>query len=223
MELVERLRCYLFPAGEQRARAVRAVRIAERGEMRMSPGAKWVPFTADETVDGVHSSFCWNARIGAGRFGFTTVTDAYESGSGRLVVKLGGVIPAMKITGPDADRGELQRYLASILFCPAALLHNTAIELTAISDSTVRLRDREDSTGATVDFEVGPDGRPVCCRAMRPRAVGKQLVLTPWIATCRDSREWEGMRVATSLQVAWRLPEEEFVYFRSEVVSLAAQ
>lgn len=37
-----RLRGFLFPAGEERARAVRAIRVTERGEMRMTPEAKWL-------------------------------------------------------------------------------------------------------------------------------------------------------------------------------------
>ena len=217
-----RLRGFLFPAGEERARTVRAIRLTERGEMCMTPGAKWLAFTAEETMEAGRTSFRWEARIGSGRLGLTTVTDAYEEGHGRLIVKVGGVIPVTKITGEDADKGELQRYLASLAFCPGMLLLNPALECSAVAANLVRLRDREDSTGATVDYEVDAEGRPIACRAERPRALGKQCVTTPWIGSSEEFREWEGMRVATRLAAAWQLAQEEFVYFRSEILSFAA-
>jgi uncharacterized protein DUF6920 len=221
-ELAARLRGFLFPAGEERARAVRAIRITERGEMRMAPEAKWIAFTADQIVEAGRSSFRWEARIGGSRFGFTTVTDAYEEGRGRLVVKLGGVIPVTKITGADADKGELQRYLASAIVCPAMMLLNASLECTAVGDNTLRLRDRQDATQAAVEYEIDECGQPICCRAERPRIEGKRAVLTPWTGAGSEFREWEGMRVASRLAVSWQLAEGEFPYYRGEVTSFAA-
>ena len=48
--LLARLREYCLPGGEDRARQIRAVRITEKGEMRTSPQAPWMRFTAEETI-----------------------------------------------------------------------------------------------------------------------------------------------------------------------------
>jgi hypothetical protein len=219
--LLTQLRQFCFPGGEEAARSVNGVRIAERGEMRMSPEARWIPFTAEEIIEARHSSFRWQARFSSNRLTPVTVTDAYENGHGCLTVKAAGLIPLKKITGADADKGELQRYLASTVFCPPALLNHSSLEWTAVGPLTLRVEDRSDPTGATVDLEITAEGRPVTSRAERPRLVGKHSVLTPWWGNYLEFREWEGLRVASRLEVSWQLPEGPFTYFRSELTLLA--
>lgn len=96
--------------------------------MRMSPEARWIAFTAEQTIEARRSSFRWQARLSSGRLTPVTVTDAYEDGHGYLTVKAAGLIPLKKITGADADKGEMQRYLASAMFCPPALLNHPALD-----------------------------------------------------------------------------------------------
>jgi len=218
--LLARLRAFCFPGGEDPARLVSAIRAKERGELRGSPTARWIPFTAEEVIETERSSFRWEAHYRGGSMGLIAVTDAYEEGHGRLVVKLGGVIPVQKVQGPEADKGELQRYLGSIPLCPPILLNHPSLEWTAVGPHTLRVRDRSDPTGATVDLEIREEGRPIACRAVRPRTVGKQSVLTPWSGSCSEFREWEGLRAASRIEATWEMPEGPFTYYRSEVVSL---
>jgi hypothetical protein len=219
-ELLARLRAFLFGGDESTARLVRAVRTIQRGEFRTAPGAKWMPFTAEEFIDANRSAFRWEARFGGGRLGSVAVTDAYEEGHGRLVIKLGGVVPVKKVQGPEVDRGELQRYLAGISSCPPIVLNHRSLAWTASGPVTLRLSDQEDPGGATVDLELAKDGRPLVCRGDRPRLVGKRSILTPWSGTGADFKEWEGFRAARQLEAAWLLPEGPFTYFRAEVTSL---
>jgi len=218
--LLGSLRAFCLPGGEAAALRVRAIRTTQIGEMRMSEAARWIPFTADETIEATCSSFRWEARLDPAKIGSPTVIDAYEEGRGRLVVKLGGVLPIRKITGLDADRGELQRYLASILSCPPILLNHPSLEWSAIGAGTLRVGDRADVAGASVAIDLNEQGRPLVCRADRPRIVGKEAILTHWSATGADFREYEGLRIPSHLEAAWHLPEETFTYFRAEITSL---
>jgi hypothetical protein len=217
-----RLRSFLFSAGEDAARLIRAVRTTQTGEMRMSPEARWIPFTAEEFIDATRSSFRWQARLDPGKLTAPTVTDAYEEGRGRLVVKVAGVVPVQKISGPDADKGELQRYLASAVFCPSMLLNHSSVESAAVAPLTLRLCDRNDSNSAVVDIDISEEGQPLVCRADRPRLVGKQALLTPWSGVYSEFREWEGLRIPSRLEVRWHLPEGPFTYFRAEITSFTA-
>jgi hypothetical protein len=101
------------------------------------------------------------------------------------------------------------------------ILHNRSLEWTAAGPDTLRVRDRDDPTGATVDLEMDAEGRPLACRAVRPRMAGKRIVPTPWSGVAAEFREWEGLRVASRLEVQWDLPEGSFTYFRAEVTSFA--
>jgi hypothetical protein len=219
--LLARLRTFCFPGGEDFARGVAGVRTEELGEMRMSPAGKWLPYTAQQTIDARRSSFRWEAQYQGGARGWVMVTDAYEQGHGRLALKLGGVIPVKKATGPEFDKGELQRYLASVMVCPAISVNHPTLEWTAAGAHTLCVHDLEDSTGATVYIEIDDDGRPSSCRAKRPMAVGNRTIETPWLGICTEFREWEGLRAASRIEASWELPEGSFCYFRAEPTSYA--
>jgi hypothetical protein len=216
--LLERFREFCFPGGRQGAARVHAVRIAEKGEMRTSPQARWIPFTAEETISAIESDFCWSAHLNIAKVLPVTVVDAYQQHHGRLLAKV-GPLTTQSVAGPDADRGEVQRYLASIIYCPAMLLNHRSLEWTAAGPLSLLLRDREDTTGATVEIEISENGKPLACRAYRPRLVGKHTILTPWMARCSNFREHEGMRVACGVEASW-LVDGWFPYFRSEITWL---
>jgi len=217
--LFARLCAFCFPGGEEAARRVRSVNLREHGGMCMSPGARWIPFTAEEVIDCTQSSFRWTARLDSGKITSPTVTDAYEAGHGQIVVKVGGILSIQKVSGADADKGEIQRYLSSIALCPAILLNHSSLECTAVNDSTLRVRDRDDPTGSTVEIEISERGEPLACRADRPRLVGRRTIVTPWSGMCSEFCEWRGLRVASRLEVQWHLPEGPFTCYRSEITS----
>jgi hypothetical protein len=216
--LLGRLRSYLLPGGPASARGVRGIRTTQRGTIRSSAGARAVPFTAEEFVDATCSRFRWEARMGASMITTVQVTDAYEQGHGTLVVKK-GPIPLVRLAGPDVDRGELQRYLGYVQYCPPLLFNNPDLEWHASGPLRLSVRDRNDATGATVEIEQAADGRPLITRAVRPMTQGKRSVLTSWSATGSDVHEWYGWRVARRLEASWHPPEGSFSYVQIELTS----
>jgi hypothetical protein len=217
--LLAQLRTFCLPKGDECARPVSAISITEQGEMCAAPGARLIQFVAEQTIESHAGSFRWQARYRGGSMGLISVTDAYEDGRGRVVVKLGGIVPVQSMRGQHADRGELQRYIASIPLCPPILLNHPSLEWEAAGSASLRVRDSSGPADATVEVEISGDGRPLACRADRPRMVGKQTVLTPWSASWAEFKEYEGLRVPTHLEAAWHLPEGPFTHYRSEVVS----
>jgi hypothetical protein len=222
MPLLQRLRVFSLPGGAEALRGVRGVALTLRGEIRSGPAARWMPFTAAQTIEATRSGFRWNARLRTGPFHVValTVTDAYESGRGWMVVRAGGVLPVARGSGPDFDRGERQRYLAEIVACPPALFLNPSLEWTAIGASTLRVREGAGDDALVVDIEIASDGRPLSCRAERPRSIGKRAVVTPWSGTYGEPKEWEGLRVPGRLEAAWHGEDGPFTYVREEVISL---
>jgi hypothetical protein len=218
--LADPFRAFALPRGEAAVAGARGVRLTQTGVMIPSPGGRPIPFTAEQTIDAFRSAFRWVAAVRLGPVRLMTATDAYEDGHGSLVVRAFGLVPVMRGEGPDFDRGELQRYLGEAVFCPPALLMHPTLEWTAAGRGAVRLGDRADPTGATVDLTLDAAGGVVTCRADRPRAVGKRTVMTPWVAVSDEPREWSGMRIPTRVVVTWELPEGPYTYFRGEVTSL---
>lgn len=137
-------------------------------------------------------------------------------------MKLGGLISVKTVRGADADRGELQRYLASVFLCPPMLLNHGSLHWSAIGPTTLRVRDSAGPQDASVDLEFTLEGQPLAARAERPRLVGTKSLLTPWAGLCSSFRDWEGLRVATEIEANWAMPEGAFTYYRARVTSLDA-
>jgi hypothetical protein len=222
MQPVAALKAFCFPGGDAAARRVRSLRTTERGEMRMSPKGRWIPFTSESRTDTTQSGFRWSARLNPGKLTTIAVTDEYERGHGHLIAKTAGIVKLIDLEGRDTDMGEIQRYLSSIAFCPSILLNHCSLECIETGPDRVRLRDKNDLTGASVEIGISAAGEPLSCHADRPRAVGKRTILTPWSGTYAGFQESEGLRVATRLEVSWHLPEGLFSYYRSEITSFTA-
>jgi hypothetical protein len=213
-----RLTAYCLPGGTDAARGMRGIRTTQRGEIRSGPDARWNPFTAEEFVDATDSAFCWDAHMGEGRFTSVRVVDAYDHGHGRLVLKK-GPIQLKKFVGPDVDKGELQRYLAYVGYCPAMIVHNPWLEFTTTGPLRLRVHDRRDVTGAFVDIDIDQAGRPLSTRAIRPMVVGKQVIPTPWAASGSETWEREGLRLWRRMEASWGPPDASFAYVRIELTS----
>jgi len=102
------------------------------------------------------------------------------------------------------------------------LLNNPALEFAAVGERMLEVSDRYDKTGASVEKQLGEDGRPVLIRAVRPMIVGKRVIPTAWSATGRDAQEWEGMRVWRHMEAAWHLADGPFTYVRIDLTSFTA-
>jgi len=215
--LVARLKRYLFPDGDAAPRAVPGIRTIQCGDIRSSAGAAWKPFTAEELVDATQTMFVWEAKLGSGLTS-VHVTDAYEHGHGRLVVRK-GPLPLTTLTGEHVDQGELQRYLSYIPYCPSMIVNNPFLDFAAVGLNTLRIYERADLTQSWVDLEIGDDGRPIAARALRPMTIGKRVIPTEWSAVASDPQLWNGMRICRHLEASWHPPDGQFVYVRIDVLS----
>ncbi len=216
--LLERIKAYSFPDGALAAHGVRAIKTIQRGEIRSSADARWVSFAAGEYVNATGTGFCWDAKLGTG-VKVVHVIDAYENGHGRLVVKK-GPFKLKELTGPELDRGELQRYLAYLSYCPAMMENNSSLQFAAVGPHTLRVSEKSDQTGASVDVEVDNTGRIVLTRTVRPMIVGSRIVMTPWSATTNDFKECEGLRIPYSMEASWAPLEGAFTYVRIASMSV---
>jgi hypothetical protein len=191
--------------------------------MRQSPDSPWIPFTSEETIEARESGFVWQARFRTARVLPVLVTDAYENGHGRLVVKIGGAVPVVNARGEDVDRGELQRCLANIIWCPPMLLLHPTLDWKLEGSSTLRMSDTAGIRDADISVDIRDDGCPFQFHAQRPRTVGKKAVITPWHGKADNFFICEGLRIPRHAEASWQLPGGAFAYFRGDIVLFAVE
>jgi hypothetical protein len=216
-------RAWAFPGGEEAARGIGAVEWSEKGELRSSAKARWIPFTARHRCEAARTTFRWEAMLGTGALTRTAITDACDDRHGWSVAKAAGFLPVARVEGPEMDRAQIQRWLADLGRCPGALLLHPTLEASSAGGRWLRLRDAAGPAGATVELEIGPDGGAVAMRAVRPGLQGRKFVENPWSGRMGGAIEWEGLRVPTTLEASWTYPDGEFVAFRGEGTPVRAE
>ena len=197
-----------------------AVRLSQQGEMWRSPGARSMRFSAVERLAVDRTAFSWQARFPAlGPLGIR-VTDAYDGEQGTLAVSVLG-LPVQRLGGAELSAGEALRYLAELPWVPYAMVCNHGLAWRPVDARRVEVRAASGDPRAVVEFEFDAAGDIVGTLApARPRQVGERWVPTPWEGSFSAYRTLGGVRIPTSAEVRWLLPEGPFVYWRGEVTGL---
>ncbi len=184
--------------------------------MWQKPGGRGLPFTAVEEFAAEVVAFVWRAR-----FPLVRVLDRYANEEGLLEVRLLGLVPVARVRGPDVDEGEALRYLAELPWVPYTMAANRELEWRELADRLVEVTTRVRSARAALRLEFDTAGDFVGVAAdARPRREGKQIVRRPWAGSFGDYAAVGGVRIPTSGEVRWDLPEGPFTYWRGTITAL---
>jgi hypothetical protein len=199
------------------------VRMKQKAEMRLKPGARFFALTATQDSGTRVPGFVWDAR---GRMAWVAplrVLDAYAAGAGQLEVRIAGAILVARALGPEVDKGEAIRFLAELPWNPDAILSASGLAWRQVDALTVEVSMATGGGPARVCLQVDEAGDIVGVTAEdRPRGVGRDSQPTAWTGRFWDYTSAGGYRWPRHGEVAWVLPEGAFVYWRGEIVSLAA-
>lgn len=192
-----------------------SVHMAQRGEMRLAPQGAWMPFTAEQSTAVDRTRFLWHARVKLAPFVTAVVEDGFQDGHGRLDAKVFGLIPLAHGEGPLLDRGEAQRYLAELAWCPLACVYNRELQYRALDPQTVRAFIGDEVCHVDLGFDAAGDLSVV---RTDTRARGEDI--QPWEGRFSGFRDFGDLRAPALAEVAWQAPEGRFVYWKGEVLSL---
>ena len=69
--------------------------------MRLKPGGRWLPFSAEQELAVTQVGFAWRARFPLAPLLSLRVVDSYAAGEGRLKGSVWGLVPVLRAGGPD--------------------------------------------------------------------------------------------------------------------------
>lgn len=205
---------------------VTAVHVRHRGTLNLSDtsdtSAQWKPFTSEQWVVNRPPGFLWAGRVSVLPGLPARVHDAYLEGEGRLRVALLGLISVADLRGEgQLAEGELMRFLAEAAWYPTALLPSQGVSWEANDDRSAFATLADGGHEITLLFRFDDRGLIESVRAEeRGRAVGGEMVPTPWQGHFWNYEEQEGMLVPQEGEVAWLLPEGEKPYWRGQITEV---
>ena len=199
---------------------VAGVRVRHTGTFNMGEARdQWKPFTSDQKVVTQRPGFDWNGRVWMMTGLPVRVHDAYVAGEGILNASLLGLFSVVNMRGGgDVAEGELMRFFAEAAWYPTALLPSQGVRWEAADDSSAYATLTEGTTSIAMLFAFDEQGliESVGTEA-RGRAVGGEVVSTPWQGRFWNYEERGGMQVPLDGEVAWLLPEGEKPYWRGSI------
>jgi hypothetical protein len=200
---------------------VSGVSVRHTGPFNMGEGAEdnWKPFTSDQVVVTRRPGFDWNGRVAMMPGLPVRVHDSYAAGEGVLHASLLGLftVAAMRGTGEVAE-GELMRFFAEAAWYPTALLPSQGVRWEAVDEHSAYATLDEGANTFSMLFTFNEEGLIDTVSAeARGRAVGGEIIPTPWHGRFWNYEERGGMLVPIDGEVAWLLPEGEKPYWRGHI------
>ena len=205
---------------------VAGVHVQHTGTFNMGETTdQWKPFGSDQKVVTQRPGFDWNGRVSMMPGLPVRVHDAYVAGEGILHASVLGLFTVVDMRGTrEVAEGELMRFFAEAAWYPTALLPSQGVRWEAVDDHSAHATLEEGDHTITMLFTFDEEGVIDTVRAeARGRAVGDEVVPTPWRGCFWNYDERGGMLVPLDGEVAWLLPEGEKPYWRGHITEIRYQ
>ena len=203
---------------------VTGVRVQHTGTFNMGEKTdRWKAFTSDQKVVTQRPGFAWNGRVAMAPGLPVRVHDAYVAGEGMLHASVLGFFTVVDMRGTrDVNEGELMRFFAEAAWYPTALLPSQDVSWEAVDNRSAHATLQEGNITLTMLFTFDEHELIDTVRAeARRRAVGGEVVPTPWRGRFWNYEERGGMLVPLDGEVAWLLPEGEKPYWRGHITEIS--
>lgn len=194
-----------------------AVRLAIRGEMRLSPTDAWRPMEA-EALLAPPRGFVWKATVGTGRGRFTGYDWLEGEDAGTEFYAIGAV-PVAHARGLDVRRSAAGRLALESILSPAALLPSRGVRWEVEGPDAIRATLRIAGEPHTVAISVNDAGGVRSASLLRwsNQTKDKRFTWIPFGVDVDDECSEGGLTIPSRVRVAyWPGTEQRFEFYRAE-------
>jgi hypothetical protein len=221
--LPDPVRRYLRATGFVGQPQIRNYRLRFRGRIRSGPGARWMPFEADQHsfMDPPARLFLMRARM----YGLPVEAfHRFVEGRATMQVKVAGAVTIVDASGPVMDQSETVTFFNDMsLLAPGTLLDRRII-WDPIDRQRVNARFTNESQSVTATLLFGDDGllvNFVSDDRSRASADGKTFSRVRFLTPVRDYRSFGPVRLPAHGEARWVLPDGEFTYGEFDLQDVA--
>jgi hypothetical protein len=214
-DLDEPVRRYFSHAISNGTALPNGVRMAMSGRIKVG---LWLPFTAEQTVDG--RSFAWRARVGLGRLTPLRVTDGYADAAGSTEGRLLGCLTLFHARDVNTARSAATRAaIESVVFAPPSVLPSRGVTWQAEADDVILARFDLPPERPEVRLRIDEHGAIRTVSALRWGNAGqKTFRYIPFGGDVHAERRFGDLVLPSTLSVGWWFGTPCYApFFRAEI------
>lgn len=199
---------------------IQSLRLQQKGEMRTTPGGRWMPFTAVQYFVLNDPAFVWQARVNAMPGVKLVGRDKLQYGRGEMKIKLLSLFPVVNEKGNhEIDSGTMLRFLGEICWFPSAALNNY-ISWEEIDERTALAHFQQNGIEVKGTFQFTPTGEIESFEAERYYSRDNGATLERWHIRAEAYNTFEGIKVPSISRVTWKLEEGDFNWLNLEITGI---
>jgi hypothetical protein len=186
--------------------AIRHARLRQIGTLRTGTGsARWLRFTAEQTVAPEAAAFVWDARVALLPGLQLRVVDALLDGRGAGEVRLFSALRvASDADTPELNAGALHRFLAEAVWYPTALRPSAHLRWSALDERAALATLSAAGVSVALEFRFAPSGEVAgIYTPARWGRFGGRYEQKPWEGRFGGCTTVQGLRVPTHGEVGW--------------------
>jgi hypothetical protein len=213
--LDEPVRRYFSHAIRNGAPLPNGVHMAMSGRIKVG---LWLPFTAEQTVDG--RSFTWRARVGRGSMTPLRVTDRYADAAGSTEGRLLGRMTLFYAHDGNTARSAATRAaIESVVFSPPSVLPGRGVVWRAETDSVIVARFNLPPEQPEIRMRIDEHGSTRTVSALRWGNAGeKTFQYIPFGGEIHAQRRFGDLVLPSTLSVGWWFDTPRYApFFHAEI------
>ena len=183
---------------------IMSVDLTHEGYFKTSEKSRWIKIKGKQFFRTDKPWFRWT-----GRTALFKAVDCFEDGSGKLIVKLLGIIPIVKEEGAHVDQAELLRWLGESFWFPSNFLPSENLSWDEVDSNTARVNYKYKDISISYLVSFNDKGEMTRLETERYRQEGE---IIPWVGKVSDYRDFDGFLVPTHIEASWMLEEREYQY-----------
>jgi hypothetical protein len=218
--LPEPVKKWIISSGAMNIKPIQFVQLKQKGELKTSPGGKWMPFTATQYFNAIDPAFIWSADVQFMPMIHMYGRDKLIEGKGQMQIKLLSLIDVVKEGDNEKmNTGTMIRYLAETIWFPTAAI-SPFIRWEEIDSTSARAVMNHKGTTASAIFYFQANGDVKRIEADRYFGGGEDAKKEKWVVDVTGVKVMNGVRIAFKNSVTWALKEGDFNWANMEITDI---
>lgn len=196
------------------------VKLQQRGEMKLKPKSKWMPFNAQQIYNCTNPSFIWSAYVKILPNIYFAGRDKFIDGRSEMQIKLLSLISIVnQKSSKKLNLSAMHRFLAEICWFPSVAI-NSYIKwetIDAISAKAIMTYKNKQVSGV---FKFKENGALISFEADRFYGGKDTAQLKKWFIEILEHKQFNNITIPNKCKVTWKLNEGDFNWLNLEITKL---